>query len=91
MLYIVYIGETENGITQQLNGHKSDICHEKNKSVAEHFDLSGHSVDHFQVCILKRTNSTKDNDKSKHQFRLNCIKEELNKDSDFLLHYLKKQ
>ena len=77
---------------KQINGQKSDI--RKNKPVAKHFYLPEHSVSHLQVSILKRTNTNRRQrqiEKQKVICKLNCIQEELNKDSGFLSHYLKKQ
>ena len=54
--FIIYIGETGNRIRKRINGYKRDIRNNKNKPVAEHFDLPGHSVSHLQVSINTKTN-----------------------------------
>ena len=39
----IYIGETSNSIRQRMNGHRSDIKQNRNKSVAEHVNKSDHT------------------------------------------------
>ena len=36
----IYIGEASNSIRQRMNGHRSDIKHDRNKPVAKHFNKS---------------------------------------------------
>ena len=38
----IYIGETSNSIRQRMNGHRSDIKHNRNTPVAEHFNKPDH-------------------------------------------------
>ena len=39
-----YVGETENNIRKRINGHKSDIRHNKNKLVSKHFNQPSLSI-----------------------------------------------
>ena len=40
----IYIGETSNSIRQRINGHRSDIKHNRNKPVAEYFNKPDHNL-----------------------------------------------
>ena len=77
---------------KRINGHKSDICQNKNKPVAKHFNLPKHSVSHLQASILKRTYTSRKQRQIEEQkliSKFNCIQEELKQASGFLSHYLK--
>ena len=47
----IYIGETSNSIRQRMNGHRSDIKHNRNKPAPEHFNKPDRTLD--QGCELE--------------------------------------
>ncbi|XP_060137732.1 uncharacterized protein LOC118078985 isoform X3 [Zootoca vivipara] len=51
----LYIGQTGQTLRQRINGHKSDIRNHK-KSVREHFNLPGHSIQDLKAAVLLQKN-----------------------------------
>ena len=49
----IYIGETCNSIRQWMNGYRSDIKHNRNKPVAEHFNKPNHTLDNLRLAVIK--------------------------------------
>ena len=49
----MYIGETSNSIRQRMNGHRSDIKHNRNKPVAEHFNKPDHTLNNLKLTVIK--------------------------------------
>ena len=49
----IYIGETSNSIRQRMNGHRSDIKHNRNKPVAKHFNKPDHALDNLKLEVVK--------------------------------------
>ena len=50
----IYIGETSNSIRQQMNGRRSDIKHNRNKPVAEHFNKPDHTLKNLRLAVIKK-------------------------------------
>ena len=50
-----YMGETENALHVQMNGHQSDINHRSlEKPVAQHFNSNGHSLEDLSVFKIEK-------------------------------------
>ena len=49
----IYIGETSNSFRHRMNGHRSDIKHNRNKPVAEHFNKPDHTLDNLRLAVIK--------------------------------------
>ena len=88
----IYIGETSNTIRQRMNGHRSNIKHNRNKPVAKHFNKPDHSLDNLKLAVIKKVK-----DKTKQQweveeqkiiFKLDCVNQGLNKDYSFMSNYV---
>ena len=58
----IYIKETINSVRLQMNGHRSDIRHNKNKSVAEHFNKLDLILENLRLAVIKKVK-----DKTKQQ------------------------
>jgi hypothetical protein len=48
-----YIGETKQEFHKRMNQHRVDITHKKDAAIADHFNLSGHSVGDIKVRIIQ--------------------------------------
>ena len=49
----VYVGETMQTLRKRINGHRNDYVHNRNKPVAEHYNLDYHDLDNLKVMVLK--------------------------------------
>ena len=80
----IYIGETSNSIRQRMNGHRSDIKHNRNKPVAEHFNKPDHTLDNLKLAVIKevkgKTKQQREVEEQKIIFKLDCVNQGLNKD-----------
>ena len=88
----IYIGETNNSIKQQMNGHRSDIKHKRNKLVVKHFNKTDHTLDNLRLAVIKevkgKTKQQWEVEKQKIIFKLNCSYQGLNKDYSFMSNYV---
>ena len=75
-----------------MNGHRSDIKHNKNKPVAEHFNKSDHTLDNLKLAVIKevkgKTKQQQEMEEQKIIFKLACINQGLNKDYSFISNYV---
>ena len=71
------IGETSNSIRQRMNGHRSDIKHNRNKPVAEHFNKPDHTLDNLKLTVIKevkgKTKQQREVEEQKIIFKLDCV------------------
>ena len=88
----IYIGETSNSIRQRMNGYRSDIKHNRNKPVAEHFNKLDHTLDNLKLTIIKevkgKTKQQREVEEQKIIFKLDCVNQDLNKDYLFMSNYV---
>ena len=50
-----YVGETENALHIRLNGHRSDIRHNRaEKPVGAHFNLPEHSIEDLTILVVEK-------------------------------------
>ena len=59
----VYIGETMQTLRKRINGYRNDYKHNRNKPVAEHFNLDNHDPDNLKVMVLKYSTSNSEQDR----------------------------
>ena len=75
-----------------MNGHRSDIKHNRNKPVAEHFNKSDHTLDNLKLTVIKevkgKTKQQREVEKQKCIFKLDCVNHGLNKDYSFMSDYV---
>ena len=78
----IYIGETSNSIRQRMNGHRSDIKHNRNKLVAEHINKPDHTLDNLRLAVIKKvkgkTKQQQEVEEQKIIFKLDCVNQGLN-------------
>ena len=88
----IYIGETTNSIRQRMNGRRSDIKHNRNKPVAEHFNKPNHTLENLKLTVIKevkgKTKQQREVEEQKIIFKLHCVKQGLNKDYSFMSNYV---
>ena len=86
----IYIGETSNSIRQRMNGHRSDIKHNRNKSVAKHFNKPDHTLDNLAVIqkVKGKTKQQREVEEQKIIFKLDCVNQGLNRDYSFMSNYV---
>ena len=62
---------------QQMNGHRSDIKHNRNKPVAEHFNKPDHTLDNLKLAVIKdmkgKTKQQQEVEEQKIIFKLECV------------------
>ena len=51
----IYIRETSNSIKQRMNGYRSDIKHNRNKPIAEHFNKPDHTLENLILAVIKKS------------------------------------
>ena len=87
----VYIGETMQTLRKRINGHRNDYVHNRNKPVAEHFNLDNHDLDNLKVMVLKYSTSNSKQDRliqeQKFIFMFDCVNLGLNRDLAFMANY----
>ena len=75
-----------------MNGHRSDIKHNRNKLVAEHFNKSDHTLDNLKLTVIKevkgKTKQQWEVEEQKIIFKLDCINQGLNKNYLFMSNYV---
>ena len=50
-----YVGETENALHIRMNGHQSDIKHQRlDRPVANYFNSEGHSLEDPSVFVIEQ-------------------------------------
>ena len=50
-----YVGETENALHIRMNGHRSDIKHQRlEKPVAKHFNSKDHSLEDVSIFVIEQ-------------------------------------
>ena len=73
----VYIGETMQTLRKRINGHRNDYVHNRNKPVAEHFNLDNRDLDNLKVMVLKYSTSNNKQDRliqeQKFIFMFDCV------------------
>ena len=88
----IYIGETSNSIRQRMNRHRSDIKHNRNKPVAEHFNKPDHTLENFRLAAIKKvqgkTKQQREVEEQKIIFKFDCINQGLNRDYLFTSNYI---
>ena len=74
-----------------MNGHRSDIKHNRNKPVAKHFNKPNHTLDNLKLAVIKevkgKTKQQQEVEEQKIIFKLNCVNQGLNKDYSFMSNY----
>ena len=84
----ICIGETSNSIRQRMNGHRSNIKHNRNKPVAEHFNKPDYTLDNLKLAVIKevksKTKQQREVEEQKIIFKLDCVNQGLNKDYSFM-------
>ena len=75
-----------------MNGHRSDIKHNRNKPVAEHFNKPDHTLNNLKLTVIKevkgKTKQQREVDEQKIIFKLDCVNQVLNKDHSFMFNYM---
>ena len=75
-----------------MNGHRSDIKHNRNKPVAEHFNKPDHTLDNLKLAVIKEVKGkTKQQRKVEEQkiiFKLDCVNQGLNRNYSFMSNYV---
>ena len=56
---IQYVGRTKNPLQKRFTSHRSDIKNKKQTSVAEHFNLPGHSIEDLTIMIIDQEDNVK--------------------------------
>ena len=54
-----YVGMTKNPLQKRFTSHRSDIKNKKETSVAEHFNLPGHSMEDLTIMIIDQEDDVK--------------------------------
>ena len=79
-------------VNGRMNGHRSDIKHNRNKPVAEHFNKPDHSLDNLKLAVIKKvkgkTKQQREVEEQKIIFKLDCVNQGLNKDYSFMSNYV---
>ena len=67
-----------------MNGHRSDIRHNKNKPVPEYFYKPDQTLENLRITVIKKVKGkTKQQPKVKEQkivFKFDCVNKGLNRD-----------
>ena len=88
----IYIGETSNSIRQRMNGHRSDIKHNRNKPVDEHFNKPDHTLENLRLAVIKKlkvkTKQQREVEERKIIFKFDCVNQDLNRDYSFMSNYI---
>ena len=88
----IYIGETSISIRQQMNGHRIDIKHNRNKPVAEPFNKLVHTLKNLILAVIKKvkgkTKQQREVEKQKITFKFDCVNKGLNRDYSFMFHFM---
>ena len=73
-----------------MNGHTSDIKHNRNKTVAEHFNKPDHNLENLKLEVIKKVKATtkqqREVEKQKIIFKFDCVNKSLNRDYSFMSH-----
>ena len=85
---MIYIGETSNSITQKMNRRRSNIKHNRNKPVAEHFNKLDHTLENLRLKVKGKTKQQWEVEEQKIILKFDCINKGLNKDYSFMSHYM---
>ena len=90
----IYIEETSNSIRQRMNGHRSDIKHNRNKPVTEHFNKPDYTLENLRLAVIKKvkgkTKQQREVEKQKIVFKFDCVKKDLNRDYSFMLNHMQR-
>ena len=74
-----------------MNGHRNNIRHNRNKTVDEHFNKPGHTLDNLRLAAIKKVkNITKQQrqvEEQKNIFKFDCVNKDLNTDYLFMSLY----
>ena len=72
-----------------MNGHRSDIKHNRNKPVAKHFNQPDHTLENLILSLIKKikgkTKQQREVEEQKIIFELDCLNQGLNRDYSFSL------
>ena len=75
-----------------MSGHRSDIKHNRNKPIAEHFNEPDHTLENLRLAIFKKvkgkTKQQREVEEQKVIFKFECVNKGLNKDYLFMSHYI---
>ena len=84
----IYMGENSISIKQRMNGHRSDIKHNRNKPVAEYFNKLDNTFENLKLAVIKKvkgkTKEQRDVKKQKLIFKFDCVNKDLNRDYSFM-------
>ena len=88
----IYIGKTSNSIRQRMNEHRSDIKHNRNKPVAEHFNKPDHTLQNLRLAVIKKvkgkTKQQREVEEQKIIFKFDFVNHGLNRDYSFMSNYM---
>ena len=66
-----------------MNGHRSDIKHNRNKLVAEYFNKPDYTLDNLRLVVIKevkgKTKQQQEVEKQKIIFKIDCVNQGLNR------------
>ena len=78
--------ETE--MKQRNKMRETEIKHNRNKPVAEHFNKPDHTLDNLKLAVIKevkgKTKQQREVEEQKIIFKLDCVNQDLNKDYSFM-------
>ena len=70
-----------------MNGHRSDIKHNRNKPVAEHFNKPDHTLDNLKLTIIKEVKGKTKQQREVEEQKI-IFNQGLNKDYSFMSNYV---
>ena len=75
-----------------MNGHRSDIKHNRNKPVAELFNKPEHTLESVRLAVIKKakgkTKQQREVEEQKIIFKFDCVNHSLNRDYLFMSNYM---
>ena len=75
-----------------MNGHRSDVKHDRNKSAAEYFNKPDHTLENFKLAVIKKVKdiTKQQREVQKKKFFSNSIAsiKVLNRDCSFMSYYM---
>ena len=87
-----YVGETRQTLRGRMTGHRGDIREDRRTTVADHFNLGGHSVADMRISVLQgRLRNTRERKMAEQKLAdfLDTFEPNgLNRDHEFMSHYI---
>ena len=75
-----------------MNGHRSDIKHNRNKPVAEHFNKPDHTLENLRLAAIKKvkdkTKQQREVEEKKNIFKFDCVNQSLKRVYPFMSNYV---